>query len=53
MTSVSKITMTKGKETTELGINISVVAEKIAGKWVVVCMHYSNNTPCPPPGAGK
>ncbi len=53
-TGVSKLTMTKGGKTTELGMNLSVVAQKIAGKWAFVSFHYSNLTPCPPPpGAVK
>jgi uncharacterized protein (TIGR02246 family) len=50
--SVSKISMTKGAKTVEVGLNLSVVFEKGAGKWLIRAMHFSNLTGGAPP-AGK
>jgi uncharacterized protein (TIGR02246 family) len=47
--SVTKVTMTKGTATSEVGINLSVVFERIAGAWLIRAMHFSNLTGCAPP----
>jgi len=47
--SVTKVTMTKGAATSEVGINVSVVFERSAGSWLIRAMHFSNLTGCPPP----
>jgi uncharacterized protein (TIGR02246 family) len=47
--SVTKVTMTKGVATSEVGINVSVVFERSAGSWLIRAMHFSNLTGCPPP----
>lgn len=41
---VTKVTMTKGARTVEVGINLSVTFEKAAGKWLIRAMHFSNLT---------
>ncbi len=41
---VTKVTMTKGARTVEVGINLSVTFEKSAGKWLIRAMHFSNLT---------
>jgi uncharacterized protein (TIGR02246 family) len=48
--SVSKVGMTKGERSVEVGINLSVVFEKAAGKWLIRAMHFSNLTGAVPPG---
>lgn len=40
--SMSKVTMSKEEKRREFGLNISVVFEKIHGKWLVRAMHFSN-----------
>jgi len=46
---VTKVTMTKGARTVEVGINLSVTFEKAAGKWLIRAMHFSNLTGGVPP----
>lgn len=46
---VTKVTMTKGANTAEIGINLSVTFEKAAGKWLIRAMHFSNLTGGSPP----
>lgn len=42
---VSKVTMTKGGKSADVGINTSVLAEKQAnGSWLIRNLHYSNRT---------
>ncbi len=45
----TKVTMTKGATVVEVGLNLSVTFEKIAGKWLVRTMHFSNLTGGAPP----
>jgi uncharacterized protein (TIGR02246 family) len=49
LASVAKVTMTKGASTTDVGLNLSVVFEKAAGKWLIRAMHFSNLTGGAPP----
>ena len=44
MMSVSKVTMTKGTDTKEFGLNLSVTCEKHKGQWKIRAMHFSNLT---------
>ena len=46
---VTKVAMTKGGKTIEVGINLSVTFEKAAGKWLIRAMHFSNLTGGAPP----
>ncbi len=46
---LTKVTMKKGKETREFGINISAVFEKGTGGWLIRAMHFSNLTGGPAP----
>jgi uncharacterized protein (TIGR02246 family) len=49
---VTNVTMTKAAATSEAGINLLVVFEKMVGKWLIRVMHFSNLTTGGPP-AGK
>ena len=42
LVSMSKVSFTKGANLTEFGLNLSVVFEKIDGKWLVRALHLSN-----------
>jgi uncharacterized protein (TIGR02246 family) len=53
MATVGKITMTKAGHVSEFGMNLTVVAEKAAGRWAFSCLHFSNLTPCLPVEAAK
>ena len=44
LVSMSKMTFSKGTGKTEFGLNLSVVFEKIGGKWLVRTLHFSNLT---------
>lgn len=44
LVSMSKVTLTKGADTTEFGLNVSVVFERSAGTWQIRALHFSNLT---------
>jgi uncharacterized protein (TIGR02246 family) len=44
LASMSKVSLAKGAKTTEFGLNMSVVFEKIGGRWLIRLMHLSNVT---------
>lgn len=46
---VTRVAMTKGGTTVEIGINLSVTFEKVAGNWLIRAMHFSNLTGGAPP----
>lgn len=39
---VSKVTMTSGGKSSEVGMNTSILCEKKAGGWIIRNLHYSN-----------
>ena len=49
LVSMSKVSFKKGANTTEFGLNSSVVFEKIGGKWLFRALHFSNLTPAEAP----
>ncbi len=40
----SKVTLTKGKKSSEFGLNLSLTCEKHDDKWLIRAMHFSNPT---------
>lgn len=45
LVSMSKVSIAKGADATEFGLNTSTVFEKIGGKWLIRALHFSNLTP--------
>ena len=41
---VNKVKFTKGADSTEFGVNSTVVFEKVDGKWLIRLLHFSNLT---------
>jgi hypothetical protein len=47
-----KLTMTKGTDRREVGLNVSITFEKVKGEWLISSFHYSNAIQGAAPKAG-